>query len=61
MMDAYYPDNDTKVTDPFYLFLCQNGHQEWCVTPITYCPYCGAVIKSCVPVNKNKKEAVSCN
>lgn len=60
MNDTYYPGSDTKITDPFYLFYCQNGHKEWCVTPIATCPYCGAKIKTCAPMGA-KKEAASCN
>lgn len=60
MNDTYYPGSDTKITAPFYLFCCKNGHREWCVTPVTTCPYCGARIKTCLPVGA-KKEAASCN
>ncbi|MCI8363415.1 MAG: hypothetical protein HFG34_00450 [Eubacterium sp.] len=60
MNDTYYPGSDTKITDPFFLFCCKNGHREWCVKPVSACPYCGAEIKSCVPVGQ-KKEAASCN
>lgn len=38
MDNTYYPGSDTKITAPFYLFRCQNGHQEWCVTPVTTVP-----------------------
>ncbi len=55
MNDTYYPDSDTRITDPFYLFYCPKGHQEWCVTPVTTCPCCGAKVKSCLPVGAKKK------
>lgn len=60
MNDTYYPGSNTKITAPFYLFHCQNGHKEWCTTPVTTCPCCGAEIKTCLPVGA-KKEAASCN
>ena len=60
MDGTYYPGSDTKITAHFYLFLCQTGHKEGCVTPDTACPCCGAGIKTCLPGGE-KKEAASCN
>ena len=59
--EQYYQDGVTKVTDPFYMCVCPDGHKMWCCTYLKKCPECGKKLSICIPANLYKKETASKN
>lgn len=54
--EVFYPETKVKISDPFYVYICPNGHKEWCCIPLKECPECGSRLKGCVPVNEYQTE-----
>jgi hypothetical protein len=36
----FYSDGITKVTDPFWNYICEEGHSGWSLIKMDYCPEC---------------------
>lgn len=60
--EGFYQDGVTRITDPFYICICPEGHRVWNCIYTKQCPVCGSRLEKCIPANKyrdTKKEAVS--
>lgn len=55
----YYADGITKVTDPFYMCVCPDGHKMWSCVYERTCPECGRKLFLCIPADQYKKETAS--
>lgn len=55
-MEQYYRDKKTKITAPFYIAECNNGHVYYEITPphVMKCYYCGEKIKIRIPQKKEQ-------
>lgn len=48
----FYQDGVTRVTDPFYICVCEQGHKAYSPIYMKKCAFCGAPLRQCVPANK---------
>lgn len=51
----FYQDGVTRVTDPFYICVCEQGHKAYSPIYMKKCAFCGAVLRQCVPADKYNK------
>lgn len=56
MRQEYYEDGVTRVTDPFYICICEEGHKAYSTVYIKRCALCNADLCVCVPANKYKSK-----
>lgn len=48
----FYQDGVTRVTDPFYICICEKGCAAYSPIYLKKCELCGAPLRQCVPANK---------
>lgn len=51
----FYQDGVTRVTDPFYICVCEQGHKAYSPIYMKKCAFCGAALRQCVPADKYNK------
>lgn len=52
MVEEYYSDGVTRITDPFYTCICPEGHKVWEVMYTNTCSVCGRKLVLCMPADQ---------
>lgn len=52
---TYYGDGITRITDPFWLCICPEGHTAWSCTYVKKCYFCGKKLEKCIQADQYKK------